>query len=132
MNHEWVEKAMSRRQASYGHGGRDRMVASFWGALKGSLESQLAHYKRANPGSRIELEASKDKMVVVGTGATITLKPDQMIEVSGPTGAETVHAFLPLTPQAVDRLAQKILEPALFPDQLVTVDFREAVEAKRA
>ena len=111
------------------------MIASLWGALKGSLESQLGHYRRANPASRIELEATKDRMAVAGagTGVTITLKPESgTIEVSGPAATAIEHVFLPLTPQAVDRLAQKILEPALFPDQLVMIAFREAVEAKRA
>jgi hypothetical protein len=62
-----------------------------------------------------------------------SLKPESgTIEVSGPAATAIEHIFLPLTPEGVERLAQKILEPALFPDQLAMIAFREAVEAKRA
>jgi hypothetical protein len=131
--HEWISKAMDRRRSSYGHGGRDRMIASLWSALKGTLESQLRYYRSTDPGSRFELEASATKMMVLGTSLTITLNAEsQTIEVSGPGRAATERVFLPMTPIGVERLAQKILEPALFSDQVVTVDFREtAVEAEQ-
>jgi hypothetical protein len=132
--HEWISKAMDRRRSSYGHGSRNRMISSFWGALTGTLESQLRYYRSTDPASRFELETSPTKIAVLGTSLTITLNAEsQTIEVSGPGGAAaTERVFLPMTPIGVEKLAQKILEPALFSDQVVAVAFREAVEAKRA